>query len=140
MGGRIPVFVVNRNLHRPLADDKIMREMFQRDDEIDKVERDELAGAIEQEQVYEEEEEAFIERVEDKLGGLKEEDFKELDSPDHLVKMHVVFKAKASTAIGRASTVRPPPPSTSHPSTYSLFAHRSSTRPSRRWPRGRCPR
>jgi hypothetical protein len=47
--------------------------------------------------------------VQTKLGGLKEEDFKELESPDHLVKMDVVHREKSSNGILRASTVRPPP-------------------------------
>jgi hypothetical protein len=110
-GGRIPVRVVNSKIPAALADAKILREKVQRDDEVDRVGRDELAGIVEREQqVYAEEEEVFVTSVQNKLGGFKEEDFKELDSPDHLVKMHAIFKAKGSTAIGRASTVRPPPP------------------------------
>jgi hypothetical protein len=91
-----------------------VRELFQRDDEVDELERDELAGVIEQEpQVYDAEEEGIIERVRKKLGGLKEEDFKELDSPDHLVKMDSVFKKGQHSVVLRASTVRPHPPALS---------------------------
>jgi hypothetical protein len=85
-----------------------IREVFDRSDEVDKLARDVLAGVIEHEQqVYEEEEVAFITDVQKKLGGLKEEDFKELDSLDHLVKMHVIHKEGSNTAIMRASTVAP---------------------------------
>ncbi|GMI23360.1 hypothetical protein TeGR_g15299, partial [Tetraparma gracilis] len=83
--GNIPVFVVNRKIPTSISDCAILREEYQRDNEIDKVQRDVFAGVIEhEEQVYDETEEEFIANVQDKLGGLKEEDFKELESPDHL--------------------------------------------------------
>jgi hypothetical protein len=85
-----------------------IREIFERDDEVDRVERDEQAGVIDNvEQVYDAEEVRAIECVRDKLGGLKEEDFKELDSPDHLVSMTSVVKEGGSTVtVFRATTVR----------------------------------
>jgi hypothetical protein len=107
-GGRVPVFVVNSMAGQALSPVAEMRDHFQRDDEVDKLERDELAATIRDEpQVYEAAEEQFITRVQDKLSGLKEEGFKELDSPDHLVKMHSILVEGSSTVVLRASTVRP---------------------------------
>ena len=74
-------------------------------------ERGRLAATIRDEpQVYEAAEEQFITHVQDKLGGLKEEGFKELDSPDHNVKMHSTLVEGSSTGVLRASTVRVFPP------------------------------
>jgi hypothetical protein len=110
-GGQIPAWVLNMKVAEALSGTVDIRQSFDRSDEVDKAARDELAGTIEQEQqVYDEKEEEFIVNVEDKFGGLKEENFKELQSPDHLVKMDSIFKDKDSSAVGRASTVRPPPP------------------------------
>jgi hypothetical protein len=119
-GGWVPAWVLNRKVAVALGGMEEIRDVFDRSDEVDKVARDELANVIEHEQqVYDEGEEAFITDVQKKLGGLKEEDFKELDSPDHLVKMHSIFKEKNSSAVGRASTVRPfHPPPPSIPPTY----------------------
>ena len=58
-------------------------------------------------EVYEAEEEQLITRVQDKIGGLKAEDFKDLDSPDQNVKMHSVFKEGSSSIVLTATTVRP---------------------------------
>jgi hypothetical protein len=137
-GGRIPAWVINRKIAKALGGVVRVRRAFDRSDEIDKLALDELAGVIEHEQqVYDDDEEVFIEHVEDKLGRLKEEDFKELDSPDHLVKMHSIFKEKDSSAVGRASTVRHPPSPPPSPRQLLTLPCRSSTRPSQRWPRGR---
>jgi hypothetical protein len=106
-GGRVPVFVVNSKAGQALSPVAEMREQFQRDDEVDELERDRLAATIRDEpQVYEAAEEQFIMRVQGKLGGLKEEGFKELDSPDHNVKMHSILVERSSTGVLRASTVR----------------------------------
>jgi hypothetical protein len=106
-GGRVPVFVVNSKAGKVLSFVAEMREQFQRDDEVDELERGRLAETIRDEpQVYEAAEEQFISRAQDKLGGLKEEDLKELTSPDHLVKMSMGVKEGSSTGIGRATTVR----------------------------------
>jgi hypothetical protein len=118
VGGRIPAWVLNKKVAEALGGMEDIRQSFDRSDEIDKLALDELAGVIEHEQqVYDEKEKASITDMQKKLGGLKEEDFKELDSPDHLVKMHSIFKDKSSSAVGRAITVRPPPPLRSR-STY----------------------
>ncbi|GMI52212.1 hypothetical protein TeGR_g2169 [Tetraparma gracilis] len=83
-----------------------MREKFQRDDAVDKMGRDELVSVIDREaQVYDEKEESVVEGAHKKLSVLKEEDFKELGSPDHLVKMQYILKEGSSTGIGRATTI-----------------------------------
>jgi hypothetical protein len=110
-GGRVPVFVVNSKAGQALSPVADMREQFQRDDEVDAVERGRLAATIRDEpQVYEAAEEQFITHIQDKLGGLKEEGFKELNSPDHLVTMHSILVEGSSTGVLRASTVRVFPP------------------------------
>jgi hypothetical protein len=109
--GNLPIKLINIHVPKFLSPIEYARALFQRDDAIDGAERSELAGIIEHEQqIYEEEEEQFIAHVQGKLGGLKEEDFKELESPDHLVKMHSIHVERSSTGVLRASTVRPPPP------------------------------
>jgi hypothetical protein len=108
-GGRVPAWVLNRKVAVALGGTEEIRQAFDRSDEVDKVARDELAGVIEHEQqVYVEGEEAFITDVQKKLGGFKEEDFKELESPDHLVKMHSILAEGSSTIVLEATTVRPP--------------------------------
>ena len=87
-GGVIPLRVIEAKLPLSLAAVGELRDEFQRDDEIDKMERDELARVVkEEQQVYSEDEDSLIQRVQDELGALTEEDFEELDSPDYLVKM-----------------------------------------------------
>ncbi|GMI37358.1 hypothetical protein TeGR_g5104 [Tetraparma gracilis] len=105
-GGNIPAWILNANVGDILLNTVKVRDVFQRDDEVDELERDELAGIIElEQQVYDDEEEQCIADVQNKLGGLKEEDLKELDSPDHLVQMSVAFKEGGSTGILRGSTI-----------------------------------
>jgi hypothetical protein len=108
-GGRIPAWVLNRKVAVALGGMEEIREAFDRSDEVDKVARDELAGVIEHEQqVYDEKELRLLTRVQKKLSGLKEENFKELDSPDHMVKMHSILAEGSSTIVLEATTVRPP--------------------------------
>jgi hypothetical protein len=109
-GGNVPVRVGNSKIPVALADARIMHDIFARDDEVDAADGDELARVIDHEpQVYDADEEQLIGGVHDKLGGLKEEEFRVLDSPDHLVHMSVAFKEESNSGILRASTVRPPP-------------------------------
>ena len=79
-----------------------LREKFQRDDEIDKMEWDELARIIKDvPQTYTAEEDILINKVHAKLGMLEWGHFEELESPDHLVKMgkHSI----GGGGVGRAS-------------------------------------
>ena len=87
-GGVIPTRVVETSIPLALSAVGEMRDRFQRDDEIDKMERDELARVMKEElQVYSEDEDSLIQRIQNQLGALAEEEFEELESPDHLVKM-----------------------------------------------------
>jgi len=105
-GGRIPSFVVNAKLPLALGAVDDLREEFQRDDEIDKLERDQLARVIKEEsQTYTAEENILINKVNVKLGMLEWERFEELESPDHLVKMGGFFIEVDSHLITRASTI-----------------------------------
>ena len=109
-GRRAAALLANSKAGQALSFVADMRERFQRDDEVDEDEQHELAAVIREEpQVYEAEEEQLITRVQDKLGGLKAEDFKELDSPDQNVKMHSILVEGSSTGVLRASTVRRQP-------------------------------
>ena len=77
----IPTRVVESKIPLALSAVGDLRDKFQRDDEIVKMERDELTRVIKDEQqVYSEDENSLIQRVQDKLGALKEEDFEELES------------------------------------------------------------
>jgi len=103
--GRIPAFVVNAKLPLALGILGDLRKEFQRDDEIDKLERDQLARVIKDEQqVYSQDEDSLIHRVQNKLGALKEPDFEELESPDMLVKMALNMKGETA-GVARATTV-----------------------------------
>ena len=106
-GGQIPTFVVNAKIPLALGAVGDLRDAFQRDDEIDKLERDELARVIKDEpQTYIAEEDILINEVHVKLGMLEWEHFEELESPDHLVRMGKIFvDGGSSSAAGRASTI-----------------------------------
>jgi len=79
-----------------------LREKFQRDDEIDKMEWDELARIIKDvPQTYTAEEDILINKVHAKLGMLEWGHFEELESPDHLVKMGKI--SIEGGGVGRAS-------------------------------------
>ena len=87
-GGVLPTRVVESKIPLALSAVSDLRDEFQRDDEIDKMERDELAKVVkEEQQMYSEDEDSLIQRVQSKLGAIQEEDFEELESSDHLVKM-----------------------------------------------------
>jgi len=103
--GLIPTRFVNSALSNTLGAMGDLRDVFQRDDEIDKAERDELARVMKDEpQVCTEEEDALFLRSQNALGALKEEDFEEIESPDHLVKMELDMLGSAA-GVGRAATV-----------------------------------
>jgi len=103
-GGVIPVRVFESKIPLALSGVGEMRDELQRDDEIDKMEREEFARVMKDEQqVYSEDEDSLIQRVQDKLGALKEEDFEELESPDHLVKMGKIFIDGDRRVVIRAS-------------------------------------
>jgi hypothetical protein len=93
-----------------------MRADFQRDREVDDEAMHELATVIKnEEQEYDEEEEAIVERVANTHGNLLEKDFRKLESPDHLVEMNAVFVPDERVAVMRASVVRASAASRSFP-------------------------
>jgi len=90
--GRIPTFVANAKLLLALDAVGDLREKFQRDDEIDKLERDQLARVIKEEpQTYTAEENLLLIKVNVKLGMIEWERFEELESPDLFVRMGKIF-------------------------------------------------
>jgi len=102
-GGVIPRSLMTSKLPDAMSPAIEMRDEFQRDDEIDTMEWDKLARVIKDEQqVYSEDEDSLIQRVQDELGTLKEEDFEELESPDHLVEMALNMQDGGSNGVGRA--------------------------------------
>ena len=105
-GGKVPKSVYNYKLPQALGAVEEMRAEFERNDEIDKLEHEEIARvAREVDQVYTAMEDETIEQVVGKLGGLKEEDFEVLDSPDHHVKMGRLLAKNGGGGTLRASTV-----------------------------------
>ena len=103
-GGVVPTWVVESTIPMSLSTVGNLRDQFQRDDEIDKMERDELARVMkEEQQVYSEDEDARIQRVQSKLRAHDDVGFEELESPDHLVKMGKIFSEGGHSAIIRAS-------------------------------------
>ena len=102
--GFMPTRLVNSALSSTIDAVDELRQEFQRDDEIDKLERDELARSIQDEQqTYTAEEDVVINKVNVKLGLLDFKDFEELESLDHLVKMGKIFVDGSSIVVGRAS-------------------------------------
>ena len=107
-GGRIPTWTMNSNVANTLLAAEALREVFQRDEEVDLAELALLAAAIEEgrEEEYGEEENALVRSLREQLGALLEDEFVEIESPDHLVRMNINFIAGQSTATMRGSTVR----------------------------------
>ena len=100
--GNVPTWLMNAKLPLGLNVVVNLRKEFQRDDEIDKVERDELATTIrDSPQNYTPEEDILINKVHAKLGTLEWRHFEELESPDHLVKMGKI--SINGGGVGRAS-------------------------------------
>jgi hypothetical protein len=105
-GGWIPAFVANRLIPLALEVAQESRMAFQRDDEVDEMERNELAGVIEhRQQVYDGVEVELMKRVQGELGSIKEEDFNEFESSDHLVKVQGILVEGSSVWVGRATTL-----------------------------------
>ncbi|GMI19234.1 hypothetical protein TeGR_g13668, partial [Tetraparma gracilis] len=103
--GFVPKRVVVAMIPQALSGVGEMRELFQRDDNIDGAKRSELAGIInDRPQVYTDDELDILDFMTDTLGMLKEEKFEKLESPDHFVHMSSVFKEESSSGILRATT------------------------------------
>jgi len=82
-----------------------LREKFQRDDEIDRMDLDEFARIIKDKpQSCTAEEDTLVNKASVKLGMLEWENFEELESRDHLVKMGKMFFDGSSSVVVRATT------------------------------------
>jgi len=103
-GGRLPEWLVNLKMSLGLAAVDDTRALFQRDDEIDKVERDELARVLKDEpQMLTADENVLVNKVHVKLGVLEWDRFEEVESLDHLVRMGKISVDGSSGAVIRAS-------------------------------------
>jgi hypothetical protein len=104
-GGFVPERVVVAKIPQALSGVAEMRELFQRDDAMDKVERDELAGIIERKpQIYDDQENALMDRVQSKFSGLKDDSLEPLESPDLFVKMRIGHAEGDHDAVLKADT------------------------------------
>jgi hypothetical protein len=125
-GGRIPTWVLNREVVQAMVVAESSRLAFDRSDEVDKMNRDELAGVIEcvnshppspssclplpppplpraKNEIYTKAEDTIVDRVRDQLGGIPDFSFEKIESLDHFVHMEV-FQAGGKNGIARAST------------------------------------
>jgi len=104
-GGNIPLWLVGTKMASVLRPLTVLVEEFQRDNEIDRTERSVLAQTIsDSPQAYTAEEDAIFLSVQRKLGTVKEADFRELESADHLVNMGGYMEGDEA-AIARANTI-----------------------------------
>jgi len=103
--GNLPASLVNARI--PLAVETSVdeaRREFQRDGEVDEVERDEIARRISDEgQTYTAEEMSVIEGITEKLGNLATADFEHLESPDPFIQMDSALTDTGG--VGRATCV-----------------------------------
>jgi hypothetical protein len=103
-GGRIPQWAATAQVPKTLSTVGDLRNIFQRDDEVDAAERYKLVQGMKHErQDYSEEEERQIKNVQENIGRVSEDMFEQLDSPDTLVKMGVHFKKGESIGVLRAT-------------------------------------
>jgi hypothetical protein len=105
VGGNIPVAVVNTLIPYTLSLVDDLRAVFQRDDEVDAVQRAEYAGIIAGvPQEYTSEEVALCHQIKNSIGNIPIEQFKELASPDHHISIHLTAESSMS-GVARGVTV-----------------------------------
>jgi len=106
-GGHIPVKIVDRTIPRVLSTIAVLRDSFNRDEEVDKAALASLVNIIKNEhQDYTDEEKVAIRKGKKFYGYCKEdENFDALKSPDERVKMKLVHVNGASSGTGVATTV-----------------------------------
>jgi hypothetical protein len=103
-GGFLPVFVVNRKVSSQLRSLSDLRNVFQRDDEVDAALLAPLARVLrEEQQNYSPAEQQMMGRV-DQLDDLTEAGFSAIESPDHFVSMFVNHLLKGNS-VGKGSVV-----------------------------------
>jgi len=91
--GTIPAKVMDRQVPRALGFVFQVHERFNRDDEIDQEERNELMGVMKnnKNEVYKEEENEMVKRITKKMESVKHDLFTPLNSPDFRTKVRVRF-------------------------------------------------
>jgi hypothetical protein len=105
-GGWIPEWAATLQIPKTLAVVDELRNVFQRDREIDQFDRSELVATMRgAPQEYTAEEIASIERVQNKIGSLPEVDMKDVAFYDHLVSMKETFIKGEGSIILTASTI-----------------------------------
>ena len=93
MNGNIPAKLMDKQIPRSLGSLFQLRETFNRDDEIDQEERNELMGVMknDENEVYSEEENEMVKRITKKMENVKDDLFTPLNSPDFRTKVSVQF-------------------------------------------------
>jgi len=105
-GGNVPVWAMTKIATRTLLVVNTMRAEFQRDDEIDAANLGRLKKEIlDEPQEYTAEEDEILKRGSDSMGGIRDAEFTEYDSPDPMVKMGFTLADGESTIVSRASTI-----------------------------------
>jgi hypothetical protein len=105
-GGAIPSSIVNSKVSSMLNTVNELRAVFQRDDEIDRYERDELVRVIrEDEQTYSAEEIAVEQRVRSKFASAREDLMEQVESPDDQTKVRKYSVGGQSGVFGMATAV-----------------------------------
>ena len=92
--GHLPAKAMDSQIHRSLNNTRLLRERFNRDEEIDQEERNELMGVIKNDnenEVYSEEENEMVGRITKKMESVKDELFTPLNSPDFRTKVSDYF-------------------------------------------------
>jgi len=93
VNGNIPAQVMDRQVPRSLGFVFQVHERFNRDDEIDQEERNELMGVMKnhENEIYSEEENEMVGRITIKMESAKDDLFIPLNSPDSRTKVSVLF-------------------------------------------------
>jgi hypothetical protein len=105
-GGLLPPALANKQTSVALRPIVELRNVFQRDDEVDEAERNELARVMKHDaQDFSDEEAALVSGVQDNLGRIAASEFRELNSPDRFVNMSLHFTEGESCGVMRATTV-----------------------------------
>jgi len=93
MNGNIPAKLMDKQIPRSLGSLFQLRETFNRDDEIDQEERNELMGVMKkhENEVYSEEENEMVGRITKKMESVKDDLFTPLNSPEIRTKVSFHF-------------------------------------------------
>ena len=92
MKGNIPAQIMNKSIARSLRPVFQVREKFNRDDEVDKMEREKLMDIMRsgyQEEVYDNNETTMIDSTRSRVTAVPNDAFRPLDSPDFRTKISV---------------------------------------------------